>query len=192
MKKISQFVFLLAIFLIVSIILFSNNKTDKTKLKVAEVAHSIFYAPQYVAIEKGYFKEEGLDIELILTSGSDNVAASVLSGDTSIGLAGPESAVFVYNGGEKDYLQVFSSLTKRDGQFIISKNKDFKCEDLYNKEILIGRSTGMPGLSFYKALENEKIDSSKININTSIDFAELSGAFIGGTGDYVNLFEDSA
>ena len=129
----------------------------------------------------------------MLVSGSDNVAASVLSNDTEVGLAGPESATYVYLGKEKDYLQVFAGLTKRDGQFIISRNtKEFKWTDLIGKEILIGRSTGMPGLSFLRALENEGIDKTKVNINEAIEFAELSGAFIGGEGDYVNLFEPLA
>lgn len=174
--------------------IFDNKKNnDLEKIKVSEVTHSIFYTPFYVAIENGYFKEEGIDIELMLVSGSDNVAASVLSNDTQIGLAGPESAIFVYTGGEKDYLQVFAGLTKRDGQFIISReNKEFNWHDLEGMEILVGRSTGMPALSFMRALENMKIDKNKVNINTSIEFAELSGSFIGGEGDYVNLFEPLA
>ena len=170
----------------------SKDNKELENIKVAEVTHSIFYAPFYTAIENGYFEDEGINIELILTSGSDNVAASVLSGDTQVGLAGPESAMYVYNGGEKDYLQVFAGLTKRDGQFILSRNKNFKWEDLIGKEILIGRSTGMPGLSFMKALENKGIDKAKVKINDSVEFAELSGTFIGGVGDYVNLFEPTA
>ena len=177
-------------------ILFIKNRDEKldTKtIKVSEVTHSIFYAPFYVAIENGYFKDAGIDIDLMLVSGSDNVAASVLSGDTEVGLAGPESAVYVALGGEKDYLQVFSGLTKRDGQFMLARNdKKFDWHDLEGKEILIGRRTGMPGLSFLRALKNQGIDEDKVKINESIEFAELSGAFIGGEGDYVNLFEPLA
>lgn len=186
--------FIIALIIALLLILLSNNeeKQNITTLKVAEVTHSIFYTPFYVAIENGYFKNYNIDIDLILVSGSDNVAASVLSKDTNIGLAGPESAIYVYTGGEKDYLQVFAGLTKRDGQFLISRNKDFKWSDLIGKEVLVGRSTGMPALSFFKALENEGIDKSKVKINTSIEFAELSGAFIGGEGDFVNLFEPTA
>ncbi len=119
----------------------SNDENLKT-IKVAEVTHSTFYAPWYVAIEKGYFKEVGLDVELILTSGADNVAAAVLSNDVNIGFAGPESAIYVYNGGEKDYIQAFAGLTKRDGQFIVSRKKikDFEMTDLENKEVLVGRT----------------------------------------------------
>lgn len=199
MKKKIMYI-LLGILIIIIACLVMNlifNKNDKKNnmetIKVSEVTHSIFYTPFYVALEKGYFQEEGINIDLMLVSGSDNVAASVLSNDTQIGLAGPESAIFVYTGGEKDYLQVFAGLTKRDGQFILSrKDKEFNWNDLEGKEILVGRSTGMPALSFMKALENKGIDKSKVKINTSIEFAELSGSFIGGEGDYVNLFEPLA
>lgn len=179
--------------LIINHVSFANKTKDGITIKVSEVTHSIFYTPFYVAMENGYFEEAGINIDLMLVSGSDNVAASVLSNDTQIGLAGPESAIFVYNGGEKDYLQVFAGLTKRDGQFILSrKDEVFDWNNLIGKEILIGRSTGMPALSFMKALENKGIDKEKININTNIEFAELSGSFIGGEGDYVNLFEPLA
>lgn len=187
------------IIVIVVFAFFMNNKINHNdeekkleKIKVSEVTHSVFYTPFYVALENGYFEKYGLEIELMLVSGSDNVAASVLSGDTLIGLAGPESAIFVYNGKEKNYLQVFSGLTKRDGQFILGRKKDFKMEDLKGKEVLVGRSTGMPALSFLRALKNSGISKDEVNINYSIDFAELSGAFIGGNGDYVNLFQPLA
>lgn len=187
------------IIVIVSIfisVLFNKKNDDNSKeletIKVSEVTHSLFYTPFYVAIENGYFESFGIDIDLTLVSGSDNVAASVLSNDTKIGLAGPESAIFVYNGGEKDYLQVFSGLTKRDGQFLMSRTKEFNWQDLKGKEILVGRSTGMPALSFFKALENKGIKKNEVNINTSIEFAELSGSFIGGEGNFVNLFEPLA
>lgn len=183
--------------LIVCLITFKIiNKNEDNKLetiKVAEVTHSIFYTPFYVALEKGYFEMEGIDIELMLVSGSDNVAASVLSNDTQVGLAGPESAIYVYTGGEKNYPQVFAGLTKRDGQFILARDKEeFKWENLIGKEILIGRSTGMPALSFMKALENKGIKQKDVNINTAVEFSELSGTFLSGVGDYVNLFEPLA
>lgn len=179
---------------LISGLIIRNDKDNNLEtIKVAEVTHSIFYAPFYVAIENGYFEDEGIKIDLMLVSGSDNVAASVLSGDTEVGLAGPESAVYVYLGKEKNYLQVFSGLTKRDGQFILARNdEEFVWKDLIGKEILVGRSTGMPALSFFRALENEGINKNDVKINTSIEFAELSGTFIGGNGDYVNLFEPLA
>lgn len=172
----------------------SNQKQELTKIKVAEVTHSAFYAPLYVAKELGYFKEEGLDIELILTSGADKVAAAVLSNDVEIGFAGPESAIYIYDGGEEDYLVTFAGLTKRDGQFIVSREniKDFTLDDLKGKEVLVGRLGGMPALNFLNALKNKGTNANDINLNYSVEFAALSGSFIAGVGDYVNLFEPNA
>lgn len=175
---------------------FKKDEKDNglTKVRVAEVTHSSFYAPLYVALENGYFKDEGLDVELILTPGADKVSAAVLSNDVEMGFAGAESAIYVYNEQENDYLQIFAGLTKRDGQFIVSRKKidNFKLEDLINKEILVGRQTGMPALNFLNALKNNNIDLSQIKANFSVEFAALSGSFIGGNGEFVNLFEPNA
>lgn len=180
----------------ITFICFTGKKeeNDLRKIRVAEVTHSPFYTPFYVAIENGYFKEEGLDIELVLTPGADKVSAAVLSNDVEIGFAGPEASIYVYDGGEEDYIISFAGLTKRDGQFILAReaNDNFKLEDLYNKEILVGRKGGMPSLNFLNALKKSNIDPKKININYSVEFAALSGSFIGGIGDYVNLFEPTA
>ncbi len=181
--------------IIIGCLIYKKDDVETIKLEkihLAEVTHSPFYAPLYVAIENGYFKELGLDVELILTPGADKVATSVISGDAQIGFAGPESAIYVYEGQEEDYLITFAGLTKRDGQFIVSRNKDFKLEDLYGKEVLVGRLGGMPALNFLNALKNAGIDQSKINLNYSVEFAALSGSFIGNTGDFVNLFEPNA
>ena len=196
MKKIF-YTFLVILLLVLCLIFFlpKKEKNDNmNSIKIAEVTHSVFYAPLYVAIEEGYFNEENIDIKLILTPGADKVSAAVLSGDVQIGFAGAESAIYVYEKNEKDYLQIFSGLTKRDGQFILGRKdkKDFSLKDLYGKEILVGRSSGMPALNFLNALKNEDVDKNKIKINYNIDFASLSGAFIGNTGDYVNLFEPTA
>lgn len=196
MKKIF-YTFLVILLLVLCLIFFlpKKEKNDNmNSIKIAEVTHSVFYAPLYVAIEEGYFRNENIDIKLILTPGADKVSAAVLSGDVQIGFAGAESAIYVYEKNEKDYLQIFSGLTKRDGQFILGRKdkKDFSLKDLYGKEILVGRSSGMPALNFLNALKNEEIDKNKIKINYNIDFASLSGAFIGNTGDYVNLFEPTA
>ena len=166
-----------------------NKDNNLTKVRLAEVTHSSFYAPLYVALEKGYFKDEGLDIELILTPGADKVSAAVLSNDVDLGFAGAESAIYVYQEQEKDYLQIFAGLTKRDGQFIVSRQKidNFSLNDLLNKEILVGR----PALNFLNALKNNNIDLDQINANYAVEFAALSGTFIGGTGEFVNLFDDS-
>ena len=196
MKKIF-YTFLVILLLVLCLIFFlpKKEKNDNmNSIKIAEVTHSVFYSPLYVAIEEGYFNEENIDIKLILTPGADKVSAAVLSGDVQIGFAGAESAIYVYEKNEKDYLQIFSGLTKRDGQFILGRKdkKNFSLKDLYGKEILVGRSSGMPALNFLNALKNEEIDKNKIKINYNIDFAFLSGAFIGNTGDYVNLFEPTA
>lgn len=197
-KKILIIIIALIILAIaISFIIKGFNKEDDSTLKkvsLAEVTHSSFYTPLYVAIENGYFEDEGLEIELILTPGADKVSAAVLSGDVEIGFAGAESAIYVYEQNNPDYLQIFSGLTKRDGQFIVSRDnyEDFSLEDLYGKEILVGRSTGMPALNFLNGLKNMGIDIDRININYSVEFAALSGTFIGGTGDFVNLFEPNA
>lgn len=189
-------IMVIVILLIGIISIFFNKPENNTlkKIKVAEVTHSVFYAPLYVAVENNYFKDEGLDVELILTSGADKVSAAVLSGDVQIGFAGAESAIYVYEKGQKDYLQIFSGLTKRDGQFILARNPidNFSLENLKGQEILVGRSSGMPALNFLNALKKANIDPNDININYSVDFAALSGTFIGGTGDFVNLFEPNA
>lgn len=169
-----------------------NKDDDKTmkKITVAEVTHSVFYAPWYVALEKGYF--DNLDIEVILTSGANNVVAAVISGDADIGFCGPEGTIYAYKNGSKDIIKSFASLTKRDGQFLVLRKgidyKDFKSVD--NLTILAGRSGGMPLLNFKQALKNENIKNVKID--TSVEFANLTSAFISGLGDGVNLFEPNA
>ena len=170
-----------------------HNDSKLDTIVLSEVTHSIFYSPLYVSIENGYFEDEGISIDLILTPGADKVATSVISGDANIGFSGPEATIYVYNN-SKMKLITFASLTKRDGQFIVSRKeiKDFKLEDLYNKEILVGRSTGMPALNFLNALKKNNIDTDKINVNTAVEFSALSGSFIGGVGDFVNLFEPNA
>lgn len=192
MKKITLLI--LSIFIIASIYIFNVLKKDNNKIVVSEVTHSVFYTPWYVAIEKGYFKDEGLDIEVLLTPGADKVASSVLSGDANIGLSGPEVTIYVYNNSDIK-LKTFASLTKRDGQFIVGdcKYKDnFKMEDLINKKVLAGRSAGMPLMMFEYALNKSNIDKNKVIIDTSVDFASLTGAFISKRGDFVNLFEPNA
>lgn len=195
-RKIITLIFI-GILLFVSLIEYyqKNNTKTSNKITVAEVTHSVFYAPLYVAIENNYFKDNNIDIDLSMIAGADKVSSAVLSGDVQIGFAGAESALYVYDKNKDgDYLKIFSGLTKRDGQFIVARTNEtnFTLENLYNKEILVGRKTGMPALNFLNALKNEGINESKIKINYSIDFASLTGSFIGGTGDYVNQFEPNA
>ena len=192
---------LIALILIAVIIITSIKITNKEEenndlrtIRLAEVTHSVFYAPMYVAIENGYFESEGIEIDLILTPGADKVSAAVLSDTVDVGFAGTESSIYVYAGGESDYLVTFAGLTKRDGQFILARDcsSKFELSDLYGKEILVGRAGGMPAVNFLNAMKNAGMDVNKINVNYSIDFASLSGSFIGGVGDYVNLFEPTA
>ena len=187
------------IFFAASAVLFNFNNKDKDnsleEITLAEVAHTIFYAPQYVAIEKGYFEEYGIKFNLILTSGADKVAAALLSGDADIGFSGSEASIYVYNENEKDYMKTFAQLTQKDGTFIVSREKidDFKLEDLIGKDIIGGRANGMPEMTLEYALKQNGIDPRKdVNIDTSVAFAAMSGAFIGGQGDFVTLFEPTA
>ena len=194
MKKI-YYIIIGLIIVIGSIFMFikTNNKnTNLTTIKVAEVTHSAFYTPFYVAIKNNYFKDNNIDIDLILTSGANNVIAAVLSKDVDIGLCGPEATIYVYNEGEKDYIKTFAGLTKRDGQFIVSRTKidNFKLEELIGKEVLGGRPGGMPIINFYNALKNGNIKGVKTN--DTVDFANLTSAFLSGTGEFVNLFEPNA
>lgn len=199
MKKHLTLIVSILIVLFFSILYLIEINKDKnsnlTKVKVAEVTHSVFYAPQYAAIHNGYFEEEGLDIELILTSGADNVMAAVLSGDVNIGLSGSEATIYVYNSGEKDYVKTFAQLTQKDGSFIVAREKmdNFTLDDLKGKYIIGGRIGGMPEMTLEWALKEHGIDPTKdLTIDTSIQFAAMSGAFIGGTGDFVALFEPLA
>ena len=198
MKKLITLITCIVI-LVLGVILYcfyqSKDNGTLTKVKVAEVTHSVFYAPQYVAMEQGYFEDEGLDIQLTLTSGADNVMAAVLSKDADIGLSGSEATIYVYNKGEKDYIKTFAQLTQKDGSFLISRKniKNFKIEDLKGKYVIGGRQGGMPEMTLEYALKQNNIDPKKdLTIDTSIDFASMAGAFIGGTGDFVALFEPLA
>ena len=176
-----------------SFFIFNKPKSDLKKVKVAEVTHSLFYTPQYVAHSLGYFKEEGLDVELILVPGADKVAAAVLSNDVDIGFSGTEATIYVYNQGEKDYLVVFSGLTKRDGTFLVSRKKydNFKLEDLKGSYIIGGRKGGMPEMTFEWALKQNGIDPKKdVNIDTSIAL-QMAGAFVGNRR-FCNSFEPQA
>lgn len=180
--------------IVLTVSLKSTNKNNLQKVKVAEVAHSIFYAPQYIAQTLGYFEDEGLDVEFILTPGADKVTSAVLSGDVEIGFCGSEATIYVYNNGEKDYLINFAGLTKKDGSFLVSREKidNFKVENLKGKHIIAGRKGGMPAMTLEYALNRAGISTDEMYFDTSYDFAATSGAFIGGAGDFVALFEPTA
>ena len=197
-KKVSICLIIVGV-LMLSIIGCNNvKKNEIVKLKLAEVTHSVFYAPQYVAITEGYFKDEGINIELITTQGADKTMAALVSGEADIGLMGPEASIYVYNKNNKDYAINFAQLTKRDGSFIISRSddKDFKLADLKGKEILGGRKGGLPEMTLEYAIKSAglKIGTEKdeVNVRTDIQFNVMAGAFVAGEGDYVTLFDPAA
>ena len=196
MKKIIILIITFVLLVIGFILIkFNKEETNLKKVKVAEVTHSVFYAPQYVAHALGFFEEEGLDVEIMLVAGADKVTAAVLSNDVQIGFCGSEATIYVYNQGEKDYLVNFAGLTKRDGSFLVSRKKyeNFKLEDLKGKYVIGGRKGGMPEMTFEWALKENNIDPKQdLTVDTSIAFAAMQGAFIGGTGDFVTLFEPNA
>ncbi len=171
-----------------------------TKIKLAEVTHSVFYAPQYVALEKGFFKEEGLEVELIGTQGADKTMAAVLSGEVEIGFMGPEASIYVNNQGNKDYAINFAQVTKRDGSFLVSRQAEpkFDFKNLAGKEVIGGRKGGVPEMTLEYVLKNKGLllgedgASGQVNVRTDIQFAAMGGAFAGGEGDYVTLFEPTA
>jgi len=197
-KKIVGIIIICVVILLASLAIIridNKNNSNLKKIRVAEVAHSVFYAPQYVADGLGYFREEGLDVELVLANGADNVMSAVLSGDVEIGFSGTEATIYVYNGGEKDYVMTFAGLTQRDGSFLVAREKyeNFTLDDLKGKNIIGGRAGGMPEMTFEWALRQNGIDPKKdLFIDTSVAFAAMQGAFIGGNGDFVTLFEPNA
>ena len=173
----------------------SGKTKEMQKVTVCEVTHSIFYAPQYVAMELGYFEDEGINLELTTGFGADKSATAVISGDADIALMGPEATIYQYNEGNENYLVNFGQLTQRAGNFVVSRTNDtdFQWEDLIGKEVIGGRPGGMPEMVFEYVLKKHNIDPQKdVNLVQNIDFANTSGAFVGGTGDYTVEFEPSA
>ncbi len=180
--------------------LFASCKTKKTdnelvKITLSEVAHSVFYAPQYAAMELGFFEEEGIELELINGQGADKVMTSVVSGQVQIGLAGPEASIYVYNEGREDHAVVFAQLTQRDGAFLVGRTdeENFSWENVKGKYIIGGRKGGVPEMTLEYVLNKNKIvPNEDVTVDTSVQFALMAGAFTGGTGDYVALFEPTA
>lgn len=166
-----------------------------TKVVLNEVAHSIFYAPMYVAIEEGYFDEEGVDLELVTGFGADKTMTAVISGSADIGFMGSEASIYTYNEGANDYVVNFAQLTQRAGNFLVAREEmpDFKWEDLKGKDVLGGRKGGMPEMVFEYILKQNNIDPQKdVKIDQSIDFGSTAAAFSGGQGDFSVEFEPSA
>ena len=195
MKKFLPFALIMALSLSLFTACGSTKNTALTQVTLSEVAHSIFYAPMYVAIEEGYFTEEGIDLELVTAFGADKVTTAVISGEADIAFMGSESTIYVYNQNADDYLVNFAQLTQRAGNFMVARErmKDFDWNDLKGSYVLGGRKGGMPQMVFEYVLKKHGIDPAKdLQIDQSIDFGSTAAAFSGGKGDFTVEFEPSA
>ncbi|QXM05543.1 ABC transporter substrate-binding protein [Crassaminicella indica] len=195
MKAIKKIAIILSLLMLLSITFTGCGEKALTKVRVAEVTHSVFYAPQYVAISEGFFKEEGLEIELINGQGADKTMTALLSNQVDIGFMGPEASVYVFNQGKDDYAVNFAQLTQRDGSFLVAREPmpSFTFKDLIGKTIIGGRKGGMPEMTLEYVLKKNNVFPGKdVNVRTDIQFAVMAGAFTGGEGDFVTLFEPVA
>ena len=172
-----------------------NNQNTLQTIHVSEVTRSVFYAPQYVAINNGYFEEKGLEIELSTGQGADAVMTSVLANQVEIGFAGPEASIYVYNEGKEDYTEVFAQLTKKDGSLLVSRTNEenFSWENLKGKTVIPGRKGGVPYMTLEYVLKKNGINpETDVVLDDSIKFDLMAGAFAAGNADYVTLFEPTA
>lgn len=196
-----HFILFLSLFVLITFSgchLFSSDQSKQSsslkKVRLCEVAHSIFYAPQYVALELDYFKQEGLNIVLTNGNGADNVMTSLISNDADIGFMGSEASIYIYSEGAENYAINFAGLTQRAGNFLVSRTKDadFKWSDLKDKTVIGGRSGGMPEMVFEYILKKNQINPKDVNIIQNINFGSTAPAFSSGTGDYTIEFEPFA
>ena len=187
--------------LLVAVLLFScfgcskENTDGLTEVTLNEVAHSIFYAPMYVAIEEGYFEEEGINLILVTGYGADNTMTALLTDEADVGFMGSESSIYTYAQGAEDYAVNFAQLTQRAGNFLVSREPidDFTFDMLKGKEVLGGRAGGMPQMVFEYILKKNSIDpKADLSIDQSIDFGSTAAAFSGGQGDFTVEFEPHA
>lgn len=176
------------------VVLCACGKQETATVRLSEVTHSVFYAPQYVALEQGFFADEGLNIELTNGGGADKVMTAVLTGQADIGLAGPEACIYVYNQGKDDYPVVFGQLTKRDGSFLVGRaDVPFSWELLRGKTVIGGRAGGVPEMTLeYVMRQNGVVPGTDATVDTTVQFNMMAGAFTGGNGDFVTLFEPTA
>lgn len=173
----------------------TTETSQKTKISLNEVTRSVFYAPQYLAIANGFFEDENIELEITTGQGTDKVTTALLSGQSDIGLMGPEGAIYVYNEGRNDYIQVFAQLTNKDGSFLVSREDtdNFSWNDLKGKTVIPGRKGGVPYMTLRYVLKQNGIDpDNDLILDDSIQFSLMAGAFSGGTAEYVTLFEPTA
>ena len=195
MRKLTAFILALVMTLTLLGCSAEQGKEGLTKVKVCEVTHSVFYAPQYAAMHLGFFEEEGIEVELTNGGGADKVMAAVLSRDMDIGFAGPEACIYVYNEGRDDYPKVFAQVTKRDGSFLIGReeNDAFQWEDVKGEVVIPGRKGGVPYMTLCHVLRQKGVDPEKdVTLDDSIQFDLMAGAFSAGNADFVTLFEPTA
>lgn len=190
--------------LLIPMMLFSlaSCNNNDNKITIAEVTHSLFYAPLYIAKNAGFFNDVGLDIDIVTTPGADKVMASLLSKDAQIGLMGPEASVYVYNNGQENYAINFAQLTQKDGSFLLGREKidNFDYSMLKGKTIIGGRKGGMPEMTLEHVLkkngltitQNGKDKNADVNIRVDVSFDATSGVFVAGESDYVTAFEPTA
>lgn len=194
MKKLIPVLLIIALS-VVSLSSCQKKDSNLTTVRLSEVAHSIFYAPQYVAIELGYFEEEGLDLELVTSYGADKVMTALMSNEADIGFMGSESSIYVYAEGASDYVVNFAQLTQRAGNFLVSRTPqpDFTFDNLKNTSVLGGRTGGMPEMVFEYILKSKGINpETDLSIDKNIDFGLTAEAFMSGQGDYTVEFEPYA
>ena len=199
MKKLIIGLLIFSLALVVPTFSLAENATPKalTTVKLSEVTHSVFYAPQYVAINLGLFEKHGIEIKMVSSQGADKVMTAVLSRQVDIGFAGPEASIYVYQQGKKDHSVVFAQLTKRDGSFLVGRNAEevatFDWTNLKGKHILPGRKGGVPYMSLEYVIKEHGLNpATDMNFDNSISFDAMTGAFVGGVGDYVTIFEPTA
>ena len=192
MKK--RIALVLSLVLTISLFTACGRRETSTKVRLNEVTHSVFYAPMYAALKLGFFEEEGLDVELTNGGGADKVMTAVLAGQADVGLAGPEACIYVLNEGREDHPVVFAQLTKRDGSFLVGRtNEPFLWENLKGSTVIGGRKGGVPEMTLeYVMRQNGVVPSQDAVVDTSVQFNMMAGAFTGGNGDYVALFEPTA
>ena len=204
MKKTTKFTIIVILLMIIltSVVylvkaqITKNNANEGLhKIQLNEVTRSVFYAPQYVAISKDFFKEEGLKLEITTGQGADKVMTAILAGQSDIGLCGPEASIYVYNEGKEDYIEVFAQLTQKDGSFLVSKEPtdNFSWQDLKGKTVIPGRKGGVPYMTLEYVLKQNGLNPQKdLVLDDSIKFDLMAGAFTGGNAEYVTLFEPTA